>query len=323
MCLLVFLKSCALLAILAARAMCFKFHCQTTECYVSNLIPEVEGTYVLAYIPRTIKQLTFENLHMDSVGPYVLYKVPATVQTLTIISSPAMKHLQIPSNLSVSEMHITRTGMNSIHFEENISLNTVIISSCVLEQLPLTLGNLKNLSFFRISNSQIQVLYIQQLRLAKNVEKLMLVRSRIHSIITDSPERCCDRLDELDLQKNMLTSIDFATFAPLHRLRMLILVDNSIEMLVGSPSNSALEYLALTNNHIKHIAFCGWNPLPNLISVNLRNNRLAKEPSCLENLSINTTVYVTLYGGTMEKFVELKNRSQSKLRFCLTFFPCE
>uniref|UniRef100_A0A6E8W789 Uncharacterized protein n=2 Tax=Anopheles coluzzii TaxID=1518534 RepID=A0A6E8W789_ANOCL len=303
--------------------MCFKFHCQVTECYVSSLIPELEGIYVLSYIPQTIKKLTFDNLRMDSVGPYVLYKVPATVQTLTIISSPAMKHLHIPSNLSSSEMYITRTGINSIHFEENISLNTVIISPCGLEQLPFTLGNLKKLAFFRISNSQIQVLYIQQLRLAKNVERLMVVRSRIHSIIIDSPERCCDRLDELDLQKNLLTSIDFATFDPLHRLRVLILADNSIEMLVGSPSNSALEYLVLTNNHIKHIAFCGWNPLPSLISVNLKNNRLAKEPSCLENLSTNATVYVTLYGGTMEKFVELKNRSQSKLRFCLTFFPCE
>ncbi|XP_063992032.1 protein artichoke-like [Diachasmimorpha longicaudata] len=163
------------------------------------------------------------------------------------------------------------------------SLNYLDISTNVISKIPRgVFQNLTDLRVLNVANNLLE--YIPDLCSMRNLENLNFSRNELHDIPVQT---FCNSsiLKSIDVSENDISEIIWDVFNRLSSLTTLDLSWNSINNITlqsdhrVSTGLSKLEYLDLSNNHLRSIPEEAFQNLANLSSLKLDNNEMTDIPN--------------------------------------------
>ncbi|XP_050079148.1 leucine-rich repeats and immunoglobulin-like domains protein 3, partial [Anopheles maculipalpis] len=292
----------------------FHFIClnrNSAQCTLNNLFPEYEGTFVLNHIPEHVHILIFSQLMAKTVDHNILSNLSPTIKHVFMTESAVMRNIVVPSNSTVEQLFIIRTGLEAISFEENGLLVLLCIEKAPLHQLPPTLVNLKNVSYIKINHTPMEELNLSLICNLRSLATIDLNYNRIHYITNPQHHvhECDSKLIEISLANNRLTTLSPDVFAPFGRLEMLKLSDNMIETISGGFQNNLTGELQLDYNMLSALDLCNSHPMPYITTLRVNRNKLIHVPTCLErlpNIEVITLEHNQLSNISIDDFKQLK-----------------
>uniref|UniRef100_A0A182W7U5 Uncharacterized protein n=1 Tax=Anopheles minimus TaxID=112268 RepID=A0A182W7U5_9DIPT len=305
--------------LLATHIAAFQFICfdrSSTECSLTNLYPEREGTFVLQHIPERANALTFSRLIATTVDHTILAQLAPFITYVRVNDSVCVTNVIVPGNTTIGQLFITKTRLSAISFEKNEILYLLSIEKAHLTHIPPTLTNLKNLSCIKINHTPLQQLDVSHFCHLLHLQIVDLNHNQIYFISGQQNTDCGPLLVEIWLTNNRLKKINPNVFVPFSRLESFTLSNNMIQTISGGLKNARISDLLLSHNVLSQLDLCEWTPIPNLTNLYIENNQLTNVPKCLErmsNLQVINLEHNQLQTVSIDVFRELKQLQYIRL----------
>uniref|UniRef100_A0A182MJM9 Uncharacterized protein n=1 Tax=Anopheles culicifacies TaxID=139723 RepID=A0A182MJM9_9DIPT len=318
----VMIQTLFLVSIAVMHCSAFQFRCQQITknytCTITNYNPKLEGAFLFNHVPNQTDIIDFKNLIQATVGSMIFSNIPRSVGTISFSGSSTVRAMVVPRNISFTEIIATEPTMVRMRFERNCTLAKLFVMQSSMTAIPPTLINLPNLSFFKLSSSPIEQIYLDQFC---NLSQLTALNFRYNLITTvtfrngSATARCVTVLDKLLLSNNKIRSVNMTVFASMQELRIIDFEDNLIETVEGRFTNSKIASLILANNNLLTIDLCQWNTMPLINSFSLHKNSLQLLPKCLGrmprvkfiNFNHNKLTQITMDAFAMLKEIRSEN----------------
>ncbi|XP_053663226.1 protein artichoke-like [Anopheles marshallii] len=268
----------------------FQFRCQPVNtnftCTITNYSPKLEGTFLFNHMPERTNNIDFKNLILPIVDNTIFSYLPTAVSTLTFSGSRAVRAIIVPQNISLFEITVAEPSMVRMRFAKNCTLSKLYITQSSLIEIPPTLSHLKNLFFFKLSQSPIEQISLERFCNLSQLQSLNLKYNLITTISFRGATVpwCGPALVKLTLSYNKLRIVNMTVFASMRELQILDLENNLIEFVEGRFTNPNITTVILTSNKLLAIDLCRWNAMPSLNSFSFYKNSLQLIPKCLDRM---------------------------------------
>ncbi|XP_052895929.1 leucine-rich repeat-containing protein 58-like [Anopheles moucheti] len=182
-----------------------------------------------------------------------------TSESITLNSAPLLTHLQVVPNRHLRSLRIVNNAVRSI---------------------PETIANLPNLQFLGIEQAFIRVLDLGLLCALPKLKTLQMINNHIGLVLPAHGSSCGSPLQDVLLERNHLTTLDMAVFAPFVAMTRLFLQHNHMKSIFCSNATSLplLELISLgPGNNLSWIDFELLH-LPASLTLDLKDNRIKQLP---------------------------------------------
>uniref|UniRef100_A0A182Q366 Chaoptin n=1 Tax=Anopheles farauti TaxID=69004 RepID=A0A182Q366_9DIPT len=285
------LKLLFFVGVVVLQTAAFQFRCNEDQrdriCTLANYDPQREGTFVLNHVPRYASNLVFQNILATTLDHRVLGKMPATITAVTISDSNALRQIVILRNSTLQSLTVSGLNIGSLRFEPNGALTYVSIKASSFRVVPPALGNLRNLAFFKFSESPIEHVFLGRFCNFTQLDDLNLRFNFIATIGLHNANRaaqeieCAPKLRRINLANNKLKRVNMTLFGVFRVLEIIDLMNNEIQTVGGRFTNVNITTVILSDNQLMSIDLCRWNTMARIKSFSFLNNNLSKVPACL------------------------------------------
>ncbi|XP_053663951.1 toll-like receptor 7 [Anopheles marshallii] len=197
-------------------------------CDLKNWNPVVEGFFVLDHVPKVVKTLKLTNLETESIDGEFLYEIGQTLQGILVENSNTVKTLLVPQNSSVQQIRISGSKINSMEFEPNAILDTLIVDRSQVDLIPPALTNLSKLRRLFLVNGQIAYLDLSTFYRMRNLVELNLLENHIKLLNSSVASTGTSYKTTIELTNNMIMYADMNDFVGMNNLREIDLRGNKM-----------------------------------------------------------------------------------------------
>lgn len=267
----------------------------------------------LANLQR-LKRLDLRHNKMEGTLPPVIYQLHSIVQLF--LNYNKITHLQpgIANLRHLVNLDLSHNKLTTIPDEigELSSLSSLILANNHINAIPDTLTKCTNLTQFDIAHNSLIALPVDLGNL-KNLKKLSVKYNQLVTLPL-SLAQCGGTIEYLNVENNLISSIDQAIFDALVNARIVILSRNQLTQLPKMDSLVYLDSFAAEYNQIEELDSHVFSQNERLSSLNLKSNHICSLPPDLAvwshikeiNLSSNRLVGIPESIGALQNVEELK-----------------
>ncbi|XP_058123066.1 leucine-rich repeat-containing protein let-4-like [Anopheles ziemanni] len=186
--------------------------------------------------------------------------------------------LQALEQLMLSNNRLTSFQPQPVSFPV---LNTLSLGSNNLSSIPRNLVNYPSLKSLDLGKNKLTCVDLSSIRQAKKLDNLNLDRNVITSLSSSSPLKH-DALRVLSANDNELvqfTHFTLASFSSTQRLSSMDLSDNKINLLVGTNHTVSIEAINMAYNRLTSLDMSFFGQIANLTILDLYNNQIIRVDS--------------------------------------------
>uniref|UniRef100_A0A1I8JU41 Uncharacterized protein n=1 Tax=Anopheles arabiensis TaxID=7173 RepID=A0A1I8JU41_ANOAR len=278
--------------VLTSCVLSLEWSCEIRDqCIIDRFDPrKISLGSLRSQLPTRLKFMHFRNFKGTSIGHSIFNHIEDTIANVQIRNSTVLRKIIIPGNVTIKQLTVVQTRLAWIHFQPNDVIEGIWITSSHLQQIPPSLKNLKNLEVIRLQYSYIQHLDLELLIDCRSLDTLDLMHNKIHTITSTLSDGQRRRLFLLDLSNNQLQTVNLEVLAPIGWFVYVDFSHNKINLLVGRFSGDDMRSIKLSNNRLKVLDFCQWEPVPRFTFIYFGSNELSHMPNCLERFATLTYI---------------------------------
>uniref|UniRef100_A0A1I8JW01 Leucine rich immune protein (Coil-less) n=1 Tax=Anopheles quadriannulatus TaxID=34691 RepID=A0A1I8JW01_ANOQN len=277
---------------LACCVLSLRWSCELlSQCIIEHFNPrQISFGTIRAQLPTQVKVLQFHFFQLRTFDHSIFDHIEDTTTYVETINSTALEEIILPSSATFHELNVINTHLAWIHFQPNDAIKGVGIASSHLKQIPPSMKNLKNLEELRIQHSFIQHLDLELLLWCSWLDTLDLTHNKIHTITSSISNAHRRSLSFLELSNNQLQTVNLEVLAPIGWFVNVDFSHNKINLLVGRFTSDHITNLKLSNNRLKVLDFCQWDPKLRITAICFASNELSHLPNCLDRFATLTYI---------------------------------